>query len=164
MTESIPPDGYDDWSVPEVESHVEESDYSNDELDSLLGYEQENKDRNGVEGAIDEGRDDGHASENEFSVSDIEEPELAEVSAPEVDLEESNDSDEEETSDETEDSQFPPSDTKQPEEVVVSISDPTRVSVAGLVFANPDKTKTVRYNRRIEQAVEDGHLKLHTDL
>lgn len=50
------------------------------------------------------------------------------------------------------------------QEVVVSISDPTRVSVAGLVFANPDKPKVVNYNERVKEAVENNHLKLHTNV
>lgn len=50
--------------------------------------------------------------------------------------------------------------SEEPETVTVTLDDGLRVSVAGLLFNDPSGEKEVEYTPRIQEAVEDGYLKI----
>lgn len=144
MTEGqIPPIGYDEWFIPQVEVHLESADYSQDELESLIQYEEEHDDRKGAKNAIEEEMNDSHTM-------------------VESDSELNSDEEDESTSEEVQTEQQPSeadSDTSE-DTVLVTPTNPLRASVAGLVFDVPGEPLEVELSPRIERAINNGYLEV----
>jgi len=74
------PEQYDDWTVDEVERHLEGASYSANELENVFAeYEKEHKDRKGVADAIEEELNDPHASAEDDEADEREREELETV-------------------------------------------------------------------------------------